>query len=477
MVVEQLSVGVSLAGLLVDGVHGTSYVGATLRLDETRGLLIEIPFVYDETEQFAHVRNWFDSNPPQSLLFMSTEGPISLFGLRWNGYSFPSGLTAASGTIRVGEAVLAHRDGSLTDPLEMRQLRSWLDRLNEWTRLSSVSKEITSEPDGRIQRARRYTVIAESAEPVTWKQGEATLTLASTWRPTEERDNFGRRHVIAEDVVLESSFPEAHPFLDHLVEQRKVANLLVLLHGSQIAFRRHRLRDERFADRLENGQAIDIPFVDLTSDRTVRERAFPTSDSKKRPLAYLTPVGPDGLATWAQNYDQWKRFILPAVNVFGRHDASVEETVMSTSTCLEAASHLIGHRDNEEATYSNGGRPTTATHLYRCLHLLGITWPESIESIEGLARAIANNYNEIKHADRGEFPDARHSILISLVNKWIVRLLTLHLTGKGDGLLKDYRDNSKGLRTLQQYFEGYELAITAHGRWETHTPSSDRPPA
>lgn len=471
--VEQLGVGQSLAGLLVDGVQGTSYVGANLRLHETRGLLIEIPFeAYDETGQFTHVRKWFDSHtPPENLLFRSTDGPILLFGLRWSGHSYPSGLAAGLGTIRVGEAVLNSRDGALTDPLLVKQLRSWLDRLNQWTGLTTVSKEVTSDPDGRVSRARRYTVIVESVEAVTWQQDDATLALETTWRSAEENDHLGRRHVIADDVVLESSFPEARSFDDHLVEQRKVANLLVLLYGSQVSFRRHRLRDERFVERFSSGETIDTPFVDVISGRTVRDWAQPMPASTERPIAFLTQIGPDGLATWAANYDPWKRFVLPAANAFGRRDVLVEETVMSTSTSLEAAGQLIGIRDNEETTYGRNGRPTTATHVYRCLHLLGITWPEHIDGIEGLARAIADNYNTIKHADRGGFPDARHSILVSHINRWIVRLLALHLTGKGDDLLKDYRSStSNELWVLRQYFDGYELGIDAQGAWHTRIP-------
>lgn len=144
---------------------------------------------------------------------------------------------------------------------------------------------------------------------------------------------------------------------------------------------------------------------------------------------------------------------------------------MSTSTSLEAAGQLIGVRENEETTYGRNVRPTTATNVYRCLHLLGITWPEQIVSIEGLAQAIADNYNTIKHADRGDFPDARHSILVSHINRWIVRLLALHLTGKGDDLLKDYRSStSNQLWALRQYFDGYELGIDAQGAWHTRTP-------
>jgi hypothetical protein len=403
---------------------------------------------------------------------MSTEGPISLFGVRWSGHSSSSGGRSARGSIRVQEAVTAERDGDLTDGLELRQVRSWIDGLNNWTGLTSVTSDFATEFDGTVSRARRYVVTAETAEPVKWQQGDATLTLQAPWQASREGDHRNRRHVIEDDVVLESTFPDVRRFEDHLAEQRKLADLLVLLYGSSIAFRRHQLRDERFVERALSGKAFGTPFVDLVSERTVSEHALPTPDSRDRPIASLSQIGPDGLTAWANNYEKWKRFVLPAAAVFGRRGAFVEDIVVSTCTSLEAASHLIGARPGEEATHRRYGKLTTATHFYRCLELLNIAWPKQIAGIEGLARAIANNYNTIKHPDRGDLPDSRQTILLSQVNRWLVRLLTLYLTDRGDDLLSDYRDSSRLLWKLSQLFDAYELTITGDGNWETHTPGA-----
>ncbi|MFI2363039.1 hypothetical protein [Promicromonospora sp. NPDC019610] len=463
MVIEQLEFGQALAGLLVDESEETPYVGATLTLDDVRGVLVEIPFFAgDETGQFMHVQDWFDSRtPPSNLLFQSVKGPISLFDLRWNGHSSPSGLAAGRGTFRAGETVLGHRLGPLADQLEIQQVRSWLDQLNDWAGLTSMTTNFASDPDNHTSRAHSFTVNLTTDEPVTWEQGAATLTLKSTWRSTREDDRRGRRLLVVDDVVLDSSFPEPRRFEDHLVEQRKLTNLLVLLYGVRIALRRHRLRDDRFVDNAGSAQ-----FVDLLSASTIRERARPMPEVKDRPIAHLEQVGPDGLTTWAENYESWKRFILPAVNTFGRPDMLAEEVVMSTFTSIEAASHKIGKRRGEDSTYRRG-RVTTATHAYRCLHLLGISWPVQIASIEGMAQAIANNYNTIKHADRGEFPDPRESILVSQMNRWIIRLLAVHLTGKGDSVLGDHRSGTTKLWKLEQTFDTYQLRITSDGVWMT----------
>ena len=68
-------------------------------------------------------------------------------------------------------------------------------------------------------------------------------------------------------------------------------------------------------------------------------------------------------------------------------------------------------------------------------------WPECIRDRVGVSRAIANNYNDVKH-DRGEFPDHDESYVVTEVNQLIVRLLAIHITGQGDELLSSYREKA-----------------------------------
>lgn len=133
---------------------------------------------------------------------------------------------------------------------------------------------------------------------------------------------------------------------------------------------------------------------------------------------------------------------------------------------LEAAGQLIGLREGEEATWGRG-KPSTATYVFRCLDLLAVKWGDYISSDIGLARAIANNYNDVKHFDRGDFPDHEETYLVSSVNKLLVRLLALHLTGKGDELLEPYRDG-KELWPIQQRFEVVGMRVDDDGNWQAY---------
>lgn len=478
--VEHLDFGDSLAGLLVDGVETTPYFGATLRLSDT-GVEVEIPYLPGSAvDQFAHVDEWFRRmNPQENLLLRTREGNVMLYGCRWAGHSEAAGSRIGSGRIAPQETLLFERDGALSDPLTIKTCRTRMDGLNRWSRLSAVESESRRDENGR---STGVDITVESPEPVEWAQAEARMRICTTWTSSETSDGYERSHVVANNVVIESEWAEARPFFDHLVEQRKVAHLLVFLFGTALSVREHRVQDESISARLMGGEVYDHPFVELISARTIRERAQPMPTDKKlgRPLLVLQEVGTEGLGRWAEVYDQWDRFILPAVAVIGRRQRFTEDVVMSTSMALEAAGQRIGQRPGENATYDRGrGRPTMATYVYRCLELLGIRWGDYIHSQVGLARAISNNYKRVKHADNGAFPDHVETYLVSVINELVVRLLAANLTGSADELLGRYRAGSE-LWTVQQQFEAHRVRIgDDQGAWVStadaeHTDQPDQ---
>lgn len=322
------------------------------------------------------------------------------------------------------------------------------------------------------------SVTVRSPEPIEWSQGEAIMRIQSVWRFAPQEDGYERVHELHDNISLESEWQEPKEFFHHLVEQRKVMHLLVFLFGTALSFREHRVRDETIPSRTMGGTLIEYAFVELISARTIRERAQPAPTTQKlaRPLLVLQEVGPGGLEEWAAKYEEWERFILPAVAVIGRRNRFIEDVVMSTSMALEAAGQLIGQRPGEDATHGRG-RPSMATYVYRCLDYLGIGWGEYIHSQVGLARAISNNYKGVKHADNGSFPDHVETKLVGEVNELVVRLLAARLTGAADELLQRYRSGSE-LWQIKQLFEVNELRIADDaGTWvstaEAEAPEQD----
>jgi hypothetical protein len=470
----RLEFGDSLSGLLIDGVADTPYVGATFQLTRDKGVMVEVPYLPSrDVAQFGHVQAWFtDQSPPTNMLLLTPAGTVSLFDIGWNGHSENWGGTRASiGSVRPSLAVLGDRDGELADPLVMGEMHSRLDGLNEWSRLSAVSRESETDEGGRVQSV---TMLLHRDDGITWQQGVATMTIRAGWFNSPEQDGYDRKTVVDDNVHIESTFSTGPmSFWEHFVEQRKVANLMVFLFGRPLSFREHKLRDDLFASRMMDGRIYAQPLTEIISRHTYRERLtdVPSTKDLGRPIAHMAQIGADGLAAWSENYDTWKRFILPSVSVLGRAGRFIEDVVISTSMSIEAAGGILGEQSGERITWHRG-RPTTATYVYRCLDTLDVQWPERIRDRVGLSRAIANNYNDVKHYDRGEFPDREESSVVSEVNQMIVRLLAVHLTGRGGELLSPYRQGNE-LYKIKQLLDAYELRIDELGRW--HHDDDDAP--
>ncbi|MGV8881124.1 MAG: hypothetical protein ACOH19_03140 [Rhodoglobus sp.] len=463
----ELEFGDSVAGLLLDGVEETPFVGATLRLDDRQDVVVEVPYLTQTSaEQFANVVEWFsEKSPPANMILYTPEGTISMFDIEWSGHSQNWGGTKTSiGRLRPREVVFAGREGELGDPLKLGELHSYVDGLSAWSGVEAVIHKSKTDDKNRVKSV---SIQMEGDTVLTWKQGSATMEFRSHWTHGRVRDGVGSLTTLRDTVTLVSTFETgAESFWDHFVEQRKIATLLVFLFGTPISFRKHQIRDERFAARAGgSGPVYDIPLREMLSRNTLRERIrpIPTNDELGIPLVYIDSVGAEGLAAWSDAYEGWARFIVPSAGVLNRRGAFVEDTVLSTSMSLEAAGGLLGEKAGEQQTLHRG-RPTTATYAYRCLVELGLEWPARISSMTGLARAIANNYNDLKHADRGEFPDHVESYLVCEVNRFLVRALALTLTSSSDAL-RDTFQQSREMSGVHHLFSANRMSITDDGKW------------
>ena len=290
------------------------------------------------------------------------------------------------------------------------------------------------------------------------------LTLRAGWLHAPER-----KTTVHDNVALVSTFESGPaPFWDHFVEHRKVANLLVFLFGRQLSFRKHCLRDDLFTSRAGDGRVISTPLTEVISRNSYRERITEAPSVKEigNPIAGLHEIGSEGLAAWANNYEAWKRFILPSASILGRNGVFLEDLVISTSKSMEAAGGIIGEQPGERPTWSSGRRPrpTTATYVYRCLEALAVQWPEPVGDRVGVSKAIANAYNDVKHYDRGDFPGHEEVHVVSEISQMIVRLLTLHIAGRADDLLSIYRQSER-FYAIKQVLDAYELRLDGTGKW------------
>lgn len=457
MAITSLTPGQSYVGLLIDGVDGTPYTGATLRMEE-RGPVVDVPFISrDETGQFAHVDEWFRTQtPPQNLILHTPDGMIGLYGIRWRGHSVRSGVSL--GQLTPSETLLGRYEGSLSEPFKVAEARSAVDGLRQWTQLYGITSDREIGEDGTEDLVVRVTTGVES----TWQQGEATMSLMSDWRTAAPDVDPHSGLNISTQPVLVSKFPEPRPLNDHINEQRKVVHLLTLIAGSPIHFRQHHVGDEQIVLRSMGATVLGHPKVEAISSHTVQDYAQPrpNKNALDKMLTRFSDVGEAGMVRWNEQYEPWKKFILPAAGDFGRTGSFMEDTIISMSMSLEAAGKMIGERPGENDTYEHN-RPITATQVYRCLDVIGVSWGE-IGNNAGIARGIARTYNSIKHFNSGEYPDAAVSHLVSGITQMIVRLMTLHLLDESGSLLAQYREVG-AMRDLENRAKHYRLSFDARG--------------
>ncbi|MEU7223833.1 hypothetical protein [Streptomyces chrestomyceticus] len=402
-----------ITGMLVDGVDGTPYVAATLLVDEQLGVRLEVPYITtSDTAAGETPGEWFETKcPPKNLLLIALEGNISLFDCRYSGHTVRHPAGIAVGKITPADVVLQDRKGDHSDPLEVKELRSDIDGLTEWTGFTAITRHPSVDDENRVKK---LDIELRTTDELIWTQGQADMALRTTW----SCDSTAEGLTINEGVMLHSTFPAPVPVLTHLEEHRKVASLMTFIFGCPITWRSHSVRDQRFTEKR---------FSQLIKQNTVKEaaRPDPTEKQLRHPLASPSQIGSSGLEAWAASYETWGRFIHPAVSALNSPRTTLENVVVNAAVSMEAAGHLIGEVDGENATYDRRRRKTTATFIYRCLARTGWDWSGICESRVGLARALAKNYNTIKHYGRGDFPDPLETYLVSSTATLVVRLLAI----------------------------------------------------
>ncbi len=362
------------------------------------------------------------------------------------------------GYISPSVIVLRDRDGMHEAPLTVQELRSDLDGMAEWAQLSSVKQTTQKDELGRIERL--HLELAAS-EGLGWSQGGAEMKIITNWSVGPS----GRIRTVKDDVSLISKFPTPQPVDVHLKEHRKVASFLSLVFGCSINFRDHSVRDPLFTEKTMGGRIVNAPFCQLFSQRTIKEYGLdrPQTSRLQRPIVSCEQIGDEGLKLWSSRYEEWQRFILPAVSAVNRGAVILENVVVNAAMSMEAAGSLIGVVPGEEKTYGGNGKPNTTTFMYRCLIHSGWKWDAVCEDVPGLAKAMATNYNTIKHFDRGGFPDPKETSIVSSVALLVIRSLAVSLTTVDRTIDNLIGDSHHDFEMLTEEVDSYGIRVTSAG--------------
>lgn len=394
----------------------------TLTLTED-GVDVAVPYLLDDP-QFASVQQWFESKTaPSQLLAISTELRMSLFGSRFtHGPLSYSDFSTSEGRILVQEAVMKRWEGDFHAPLLVEEVKSEMDGLHEFSRLSSITRKAISTGEGRDRRnVIDYKV--EGVDGLEWTQGQARMKISTSWL-----DHGGNDIAVRDRSVLTSKFDSPRSFREHLVEHRKFVSLLSIIYGKPIAFRQHDIRDTNVAMKTMDGTIHGHPWTELISRQTIAD--YSTERPERMELFYalirMPQLSSKTLSRWGNEYDARSRFLIPLTGLLASRDGYVENTAINAAMSLEAFGKGIATLiDGEAATYDSRNRATTATYVFRGLRALGLSWAIAHSDV-GLARAIARNYNTIKHP-KGDFPDSLHTKVLGSISVGVARLLALQL--------------------------------------------------
>ena len=130
------------------------------------------------------------------------------------------------------------------------------------------------------------------------------------------------------------------------------------------------------------------------------------------------------------------------------------------------AGHIIGEVDGERESWSKAKRPQpiTSTYVFRALAAVNLDWSDVAASPLALARAIANNYNDVKHPERGPMPPAEHTYVAGKIALLVVRLLALRLMEPDMNLIKAFGEDWK-FNQFKQQIVGMDVYADASGRF------------
>lgn len=383
------------AGHLYDGIDdGFPDQAATLAFDEKRGLELAVPYLWESeggaNPQYLKARQWFDFEKeelPKTLLYEDDRGSVTLTG------AYPSGASWGDypiGRIRARASIFG-RPRTLQEEYKVEEFRSRIDGLEEFAGFHPVTIDHQAAADGHLQT----TVLLDAAEVVEWQADGFRYAIQSslTW-------HGGRSFTVDDSRPFMSTTMEGGGTLRaHLHAQRPIRALLILAHGIRLAWRTHTVLDAEFPSWMSDGSDRGAHPVEVQMAGTIEQQHLPmlTPTSLGLPALRLRDLGADRMRRWVELYgdSNFRRAVEPAVEVINGASEFLEPQLMMLAMSLDYFGYF---------RWGDRRRRSMADNIQKCLQDAHLDWPE-IGSQEGVARAIANANNDLKHPDRENTPD------------------------------------------------------------------------
>jgi hypothetical protein len=349
--------------------------------------------------------------------------------------------------------VIQERPREVRDEYLVRQLASTIDGLEEFSRFEPITHDVEYLPEGHS----RTTIVVESVESVEWVANGYAYAIKSNvaW---SARDGRYFHTVDSEPYLLTTSEEGASP-VDHLAAQWPIRALLVLIHGQPLAWRSHRLRDEEFPVWMLDGSTSTPTFVDVQFQGTIAEHIAekPSSPHFSYPPLWLGSVTAEALANWVTLYgdEVLAQAVQPAVEVINGASRFLEPQLMMLAISLDRFGYFLHGDRRQRRIHAN---------IEKCMEAAGIAWP-TLGSRRGVARAIANANNDLKHPDREASPPSRQLAGLVELCKIIVRAQVFELLSVDPNIREKFVTGSNDALNMLRIFSDARLTIADDGEF------------
>lgn len=441
-------------GHLFDGINSDfPDQTATLIFEETRGATLIVPYIWESeggsNPQYLKTQKWFElqgGTLPKTLVFEDDKGAITFTGAYPSGQEFgqfPCGRVGA-------RALIFGRPRTYQEEYYLKEFQSTIDGLEEFARFSPVLHKDEMTDEG----LRQTSLVINAKEFVEWEHGNFTYSIRSnvTWHATQ-----GRSFVIDNSEPCISTISDAGATIDeHLRAQRAVRALLILVHGKNIAWRSHKIKDDEFPLWMMDGSNLGASPVVVQIEGLFTQNQLPLPNSKSfvLPALRLADVGSEGMQKWIQLFENesFLHAVQPAVEVINGATKFLEPQLMMLAISLDRFGYFL---------YGDSGRRKMYTNILKCLDEVDVEWPE-IGSRIGIAKAISKINNDLKHPDREEYPDIEALAAITKISEIIVRLQIFDLLEVDSNLKIEFMRHN-AVRQVIHLFTSQGIQISDSG--------------
>lgn len=407
--------------MLIGGFENAEYLTCAVQYNSGKPPLVTVPYVEGRPEFEGLPHAFRGGSLPKSALYSDHQGRLTFTSLRWRGTNHGNPVSEMrfdSDVTFLGEP------RELQDDYRVEEFTSYIDGLEQATNFRTVSTNLNTRTDSEP-----LTISIEEIAPLAWSSDEITYTVGVN---TPWSEKSGQSFTARTRVYLRTTVRGGVTVSEHLQAQWPIRALLVLLHGTRLSWREHRVSDDQFPLWMMNGPSSHREYVKVIPRRTVRDfdQPEPPFAAVALPLIYFEQLGPERLARWVELYHDFDiaRAVEPSVEVINGMSNFLEPQLIMAVLGLDAFGFVKLGRQRRDLW----------ENIKACVDATGIDF-SALGSNEVVAKALANTNNDLKHPDRRRRPDSVELNLAVDLAIAVLRMQLFDLLNIEEDLARDAR--------------------------------------